>query len=115
MWIQDEIEAHHEWKLKLSDYVKSCDKSITVESICFDHRCSLGIKLKNLNVEFPDLEELIKEHRSFHRVTGELVRNLNNGVKIDQEMSFGAHSAFTKHVTNIEKLLIKLSKVEGIK
>ena len=111
MWIQDEIEAHHEWKLKLADYAKNCDKSIAVDNVCFDQKCTLTTHLKALSENFLEMDELVKEHRAFHRVVGELVRNINNGVKIDQEMSFGVLSPFNKHVTNIEKLLNKLSKV----
>ncbi len=115
MGIAKEIETHHEWKLKLIDYAKKCDGSITVESVCFDHQCSLGKFLKELNetgdLQFLEMDELLKEHRSFHRVLGELVKNINNGVEVIPEMSFGAHSPFSKHVTNIEKLLTKLSKV----
>jgi hypothetical protein len=113
----DEIEAHHEWKLRLIDYGNKLDGSITVESVCFDHQCSLGKKLRVLNetgdIQFAEMEELLKEHRSFHRVLGELVKNINNGVKIIPDMSFGPQSPFTKHVTNIEKLLNKLLKVVG--
>lgn len=115
MKIEEEIESHHEWKLKLIDYAKKRDGTITVESACFDHQCSLGKKLKALNessdIQFAEMDELLKEHRSFHRVIGELVKNINNGVEIIPEMSFGPQSAFTRHVTNIEKLLTKLSKV----
>jgi RNA processing factor Prp31 len=115
MGIAKEIESHHEWKLKLIDYAKKRDGSITVESACFDHQCSLGKLLKELNengkLEFPEMGDLIKEHRSFHRIIGELVKNINNGVEIIPDMSFGPHSPFTKHVTNIEKLLTKLIKV----
>lgn len=115
MTLEEEIESHHEWKLKLIDYAKNCDGSITVESICFDHQCSLGKILKKLNesgdIQFAEMDELLKEHRSFHRVVGELVKNINNGVEIIPDMSFGPQSAFTRHVTNIEKLITKLSKV----
>jgi RNA processing factor Prp31 len=115
MGIIKEIEHHHEWKLKLLDYSKKRNGSITVESICFDHQCSLGKLIKKIKeegkIEFLEMDELVKEHRAFHRVVGELVKNINNGVEIIPEMSFGVHSPFTKHVTNIEKLLVKLSKV----
>jgi hypothetical protein len=115
MGLENEIEAHHEWKLKLIDYAKKRDGSITVESVCFDHQCSLGKFLKKLNeegdIQFMEMDELLKEHRSFHRTLGELVKNINNGVEIIPEMSFGTHSAYLRHVTNIEKLLMKLTKV----
>jgi hypothetical protein len=115
MNLTDEIEAHHEWKLRLIDYSKKHDGSITVESVCFDHQCSLGKTLRTLNEtgdnKFAEMDELLKEHRSFHRVLGELVKNINNGVQIIPDMSFGAQSPFIKHVTNIEKLLNKLIKV----
>jgi hypothetical protein len=114
MGISKEIELHHEWKLKLIDYANKRDGSITVESACFDRTCSLGILLKEIcdegSVEFSEMPELLKEHRSFHRTIGELVKNINNGVQIIPEMSFGPHSPFTKQVTNIEKLLTKLQK-----
>lgn len=117
MGLAEEIETHHEWKLKLIDYAKKRDGSISVESVCFDHQCSLGKKLKALNetgdIQFIEMDELLKEHRSFHRVLGELVKNINNGVQIIPDMSYGPQSPFTKHVTNIEKLLNKLIKVIG--
>jgi RNA processing factor Prp31 len=117
MWIEEEIEAHHEWKLKLTEYAQRCDNSIVVNSVCSDQHCRLGKLLKPLkeddNITFPEMDDLLREHRSFHRVVGELVKNINNGVKIDMEMSFGTQSPFTKHVTNVEKLLNKPSKVIG--
>jgi hypothetical protein len=115
MWIEEEIEAHHEWKIKLNDYAANCDQSITVEHVCFDHTCRLGKEIKYFKdkdtIQFEEMDELIKEHRAFHRVLGELVKNINNGVKLNLEMSFGPHSAFSKHLKNLEKLLIKLSKL----
>lgn len=115
MRLEEEIESHHEWKLRLIDYAKKRDGSIAVESVCFEHQCTLGKKLKTLNesdnLQFAEMGELLKEHRSFHRVLGELVKNINNGVEIIPEMSFGIQSPFTKHVTNLEKLINKLLKV----
>jgi hypothetical protein len=108
------IKSHKLWKLKISDYIISPDKSLRPEN-CNDRNCELAKWFSSEDSDkfrsYPEFQELMKAHKSFHHTLAEIVFNANKGVKIEEDMAIGIDSPFNRHYETFMKAMTKMKSV----
>ncbi|MCX7675094.1 MAG: CZB domain-containing protein [Bdellovibrionaceae bacterium] len=80
------IQAHIDWKMKLSKYLMNPDGSLNADTTRLDNKCALGgwlygsgLKIKD---QFPnEYEELRAAHAEFHKMAGNIIELINRGDK----------------------------------
>ncbi len=107
MNFKEAIAAHVKWKETLSSYILDPDHSLAPSEICKDNQCTLGKWIYGTAAEFygntPEYEVLRKDHADFHRVTADIVRILNQGIKKTDLQLFGENTEFD----NVSQKIIK--------
>lgn len=115
MKIEEIILEHKNWKMRVSDYIHSPDKSLSPEK-CHERCCQLSNWLMTedafVNFSKRELEELLKSHKAFHHTIAEIVLNVDRGVKISEELALGIDSTFNRHSENLIRLLNKIKAVK---
>ena len=111
MKIEDVILEHKNWKIKISDYIYSPDKSLRPES-CHERCCLLTKWLDSEEAHAllskKEREEISKAHKLFHHTIAEIILNANRGVKISEELAIGIDSTFHRNSENLIRLLSKV-------
>ncbi|CAO5679748.1 MAG: hypothetical protein HEEMFOPI_01334 [Holosporales bacterium] len=114
MNIDEAVKAHSDWKMKLQRFLRNPDGSVDAQTVAKDNACPLGkwiylgndLKLK----KFPELNELIKEHRRFHIAAADIINKKNRGESITEDIALGSSSEFSKASQNVIGLLMKLKR-----
>ncbi len=76
------INAHIDWKMKLSKYIAHCDQSLDPSVVGADNKCALGKWIHGPGIEHSihaEYNSMKTEHASFHRCAGEIVACANKG------------------------------------
>lgn len=93
------IRAHAEWKLKLSVYISSPDKSLDVNTVARDDVCPLGQWIKEeTHARAGDSSYLAlrDNHAAFHKAAAEVIRHADSGQDVHAEIALGAGSPYAK-------------------
>jgi len=91
------IEAHTQWKLKLSSFLAHPDNSLDSVSLSADNKCNLGKWITGEGTKFavlPEYSKLKTEHTRFHKAVGDVVRRAATGQKVSEEMALGSKTEF---------------------
>ncbi|HOW27194.1 MAG TPA: CZB domain-containing protein [Elusimicrobiota bacterium] len=117
MNIDEAMQAHVNWKMRLRDYCKA-DRKENLDSnlVNKDNRCDLGKwihgEAKEKFGSSPDFQKLIEIHAEFHRYAAEIV-NLVNSNKITEALAIldNPQSPFRSKTTEVIGLLAKMKKL----
>ncbi len=93
------ISAHVQWKLKIEDYLRQPDHTLSTATASSDQDCELGKWLHGdaeKHSDLPWFSALITEHARFHKVAGEIVRRADAGESVSAEVALGANSEFAR-------------------
>ena len=98
MDFDDAVAAHEVWKAKLLAYVRSPDGSLAHAAASDDTVCDLGKWLhgdaRRAYADKKELLELQAAHALFHLEAGEVVRQVDSGQEIPEEVLVGANSPY---------------------
>ena len=89
------------------------DGSLNPEDVQSDKKCELGqwIFGEGRHLESnPSFIELRKKHYEFHLAVAVLVRKMNAGGSITEELEVGSRSEFSKATADVVSALAKLKK-----
>ena len=107
------IIAHTAWKNKLKGYLQKKDGSLNPDDIQSDKKCDLGQWIcgegRQLESD-PSFLELRKKHAEFHIAAATLVRKMNAGESVGEELEVGSRSEFSKATAAVVNVLAKLKK-----
>jgi diguanylate cyclase (GGDEF)-like protein/PAS domain S-box-containing protein len=85
------INAHLEWKARLTEYLRAPDRSLSESEIGRDDLCDLGRWLHDdPPVDDSTLRVLIDRHALFHRAVAAVVARAHDGDRVDDELVEGA-------------------------
>jgi hypothetical protein len=107
--LEDAIQAHAAWKIKLAVYIKKPDGSLKPAEIGADGRCPLGQWLHGeaaKHSSLPEYQTLMAEHARFHKTAANIAEQANSGRKLNTEEALGGGSEFAA---------VSLSVVKAIK
>lgn len=84
------IQAHLDWKMKLTKYIAQPDGSLDGRVVCKDNACNLGKWLYGEGAEFRSVhgsafEALRVSHAEFHVNAGKIVDLVNAGKRVDAQ------------------------------
>jgi len=105
------INAHVQWKTKLSNYLNKPDRSLNPAVVSSDQNCELGKWLHGDGKKHSGLEgfsTLVTEHTRFHKAAGEIIRKADAGEKVSEEMALGGTSDFSKTSAAVIRHLMQL-------
>ena len=111
MDFNEAIQAHANWKMKLSAYVKKPDRSVNAAVLAQDNACALGKWIYGEGTKFaslPEFQELKKGHALFHQAAAAIVKRADNGEAVSEEIALGAQSDYNKHSMQVVQLIMKL-------
>ncbi len=80
------IQAHIDWKMKLTNYIGKPDGTLDSKVVCKDNNCALGKWIHGAGANYRKSHQLIfdslkSSHAEFHRTAGEVVELANSGRK----------------------------------
>jgi methyl-accepting chemotaxis protein len=112
------INAHIDWKMKLSKYLEKPDGSLKADHVCKDNVCILGKWLygdgSHFQSQFPSVFTNLKgSHAEFHKTAGEVIRliesnNTKAAVKLlSPDGAYAAISSKTVALINELKGLVE--------
>ena len=114
MNLEDAIQAHAGWKMKLAAYLRHPDKSINASDAGRDDKCPLGQWLhgeaKKTLAGLPEYKSLVTEHAHFHKTVAKVVDVANSGKKLDEDAMLHGESEFATTSRNVVTLIAKLKK-----
>jgi methyl-accepting chemotaxis protein len=105
------IQVHADWKQKLSKYIQKPDGSLKSEDVCLDNKCILGKWIYGEGTHCSHLSEYQKlkdSHAKFHKEASEIIKRVNMGVNVSEEIMLGSSSPFTNASKEVASLLLAL-------
>lgn len=114
MNFDDAIKAHSNWKIRLKRYISNPDGSIDVSKTSRDDVCELGQWLKGDGKKLaanPTYQQLVSEHAKFHKCAADIVARCDKGENVQEEMSLGSSSDFSKHSMNVVSCITSLKRM----
>ncbi len=113
MDLDSAIVAHSSWKNKLKTYLEKKDGSLKASEVQSDQNCPLGQWIYGEGQKIgsdPTFRELKKQHTKFHTVAEGLVRKVDSGQSVAQDLEVGSKSEFLACTATVVNLLAKLKK-----
>ncbi len=105
------IVAHTTWKNKLKAYFEKNDGSLNSADVQSDQKCELGQWIHGEGTKWnskPAFAELKTRHAQFHAAAAALVRKVDSGGPIAEELTIGSGSEFSKCTSAVVNALVKL-------
>ena len=106
------IQAHLQWKLKLASYLRKPDGTLNAATIEPDNRCELGQWIHGagaVHAAHPEFSALKQSHARFHHAAADVVRKVDAGKVVTEEIAVGSKSEFGSASSECVKLLLTLS------
>ena len=115
MNLDEAIQAHTAWKIKLAAYLRHPDDSIDQAEASNDHRCPLGQWLhgeaKKTFGSSPEYADLVAEHARFHRAVGYVINAAKAGTNLEEAHLLGGGSEFA---TSSQSVIVAISKLRKV-
>ena len=111
MNFDEAIQAHANWKMKLSAYIRKPDRSVDAGVLAKDNVCALGKWIYAEGVAFsalPEYQELKNSHALFHQAASSIVKKADSGESVSDEVALGAQSEYNKHSTKVVQSIMKM-------
>jgi hypothetical protein len=105
------IVAHTTWKNKLKNYLEKRDGSLNSADVQSDQKCELGQWIHGEGRKWnrkPAFIELKTRHAQFHAAAAALVRKVDSGLSVNDDIIVGSGSEFSKSTAGVVKSLVKL-------
>ena len=99
MDFDEAMAAHSEWRMKLANYIRKPDKSLSASIVSKDNQCALG---KWLYAEgqrhgvLPEYTQLVEAHKRFHAAAGIIIARADKGENVTEEVTLGAVSDYSR-------------------
>jgi methyl-accepting chemotaxis protein len=113
MDLDDAVQAHAAWKIKLTGYLRKCDGSLNPAEVGAENRCALGQWLCGEGRQYashPEYRIVVAEHARFHRAAGAIVERANRGQASAAESMLGADSDYGAASKSVVKAIAELKK-----
>jgi len=113
MTLEEAIEAHTNWTVTLSCYLRKCDGRLTPDEVRAHSRCAFGQWLHREGLRYyglPQYKTAMTEHVRFHSIAADIVGRANKGEDVGAEHILGAESAYEMAARNVAKSAQDLSK-----
>jgi hypothetical protein len=113
MNLDDAIQTHAAWKIKLTGYLRKCDGSLNPAEVGADNRCALGQWLYGEGKQFASLAEyrtVVTEHARFHRAAAAIVEKANEGQNVSADAALGADSEYAAASKAAVKAITELKR-----
>ena len=105
------IVAHTTWKNKLKNYLEKKDGSLNAADVQSDQKCELGQWIHGEGSKWnqkPAFIDLRARHAQFHAAAAALVRKVDSGQSVNDDIIVGSGSEFSKSTAAVVKALVKL-------
>jgi Chemoreceptor zinc-binding domain len=105
------IAAHSKWKGKLRTYIASPDGSLSAPEIALDNKCELGKWISGEGAKYsnlPEFKSLRSQHAHFHKAAAEIVRKVDAGHNVTEEVALGAKSEFSSASADVVSAIMAL-------
>jgi len=110
------INAHADWKNKLSKYLDNPDQSLQSAEIALENKCELGKWIEGDGKQFagkPEFATMKSHHANFHKIAAKIVHRANSGEKVSHELTLGGKSEFVSASTAVVRAIMALrAKIE---
>jgi Chemoreceptor zinc-binding domain len=114
MNLDEAIQAHAAWKIKLQSYLHKPDNSVNPAEVGRDDRCPLGQWLhgeaKKTLSALPEYKTLLEEHAHFHRTVAKVVEHANAGNKAGAEHMLEVEGEFATASRKVVGLIMQMKK-----
>ena len=113
MNFDDAIKSHANWKMVLTSYVRTPDRSIKADVVGDQHKCDLGHWLLgdgshySNRQEFRDLKEA---HECFHKSAADVIRRADAGENVNSEVALGGTSQYAQCSAKVISLLMAMKR-----
>ncbi|MCK5517852.1 MAG: CZB domain-containing protein [Alphaproteobacteria bacterium] len=112
------INVHRGWKLKLTSYLKKPDGSLKADVVSCDDKCEMGQWIHSAEAakfsSTPEFVTMKTEHARFHKAAGNIIRKVDSGQDITEDLALGSDSEFgvasSTVVAAIMAMMKKMSK-----
>jgi len=116
MNFDEAITAHTGWKMKLARYIARPDGSLKSAEVSPDRNCELGKWLHGTESQYshmPEFSALMSEHARFHTAAGDVIRKVDLGQRVTEEIALGATSEYGSASSGVVKALMALKSKLG--
>jgi len=116
MDFDEAIRAHSSWKLKLSNYLRTPDKSIDIATLEVDNKCPLGCWVHGEGTKYassPEFVTLKAEHAKFHKAAAAVARKAESGKAVSEETALGGKSDFSQASQAVISAIMAIKKRVG--
>jgi hypothetical protein len=114
--LDEAIQAHAAWKIKLAVYLKKPDGSLKPAEIGADSRCPLGQWLHGDAAKYsslPEYQTLMTEHARFHKTAANIAEQANGGRQLNSDEVLGSGSEFATTSLSVVKAIKNLQNKLG--
>ena len=105
------VVAHTDWKAKLRAYLATPDGSLSAPDIARDNNCVLGTWLSGEGAKYshlPEFESVRSQHARFHQAAAEIVRKVDSGLRLAEEVVLGTKSEFSSASADVVNAIMSL-------
>jgi hypothetical protein len=102
------VDAHVDWKWKLSAYLRKPDKSLDPATLEVDDQCALGKWIHDEGRAYSGLTEFAElqtTHAEFHRAAADIVRRADKGESVSDEVAMGAKTNYGVTSSRVIRLI----------
>lgn len=113
MNFDDAIKAHASWKMKLTNYISSPDRSLKADVVGKDDQCDLGRWIASDSKHHqgrPEFRELKEAHACFHKAAADVIRRADAGENVSGEVVLGGSSQYAQCSSKVTSLLMALKR-----
>jgi hypothetical protein len=104
--LEEAIEAHTNWTVSLSSYLRKCDGRLTPDEVRAHSRCAIGQWLHREGLRYyglPQYKTAMTEHIRFHSIAADIVGRANKGEDVGAAHILGDDSAYGMAAKNVTK------------
>lgn len=109
-------QAHIDWKMRLTNYMRNPDGSLDPKKVCLDNACILGKWIHGEGSAYRELapgvfDSLKSSHADFHQIAAKVIENINGNRKELAEKMLGVSG---EYVQVSEKTIVLIDELEKI-
>lgn len=117
MNFDDAIKAHASWKMKLKLYIQKPDGSLSSEVVSKDNLCELGKWIYGEGEikygKHPEFSSLKKNHTLFHKCAANVIKKVDSGENVSEDIALGSSSEFSNASTAITTSIMKIRQTSA--
>ncbi len=114
MDFEQALDAHVQWKVKLSRYMAKPDRSLSPDTVGKDSECALGKWIysdgRSLAAKAPSFEKLRTAHAEFHRQAADILRRADKGESFAGTMAIDNTSPYGKASLQVIMLIREVGR-----